>query len=355
MREVHRQVPYGLPDVTPAFLKTHSLKPPSDLDAYALPQSECEEVAIQMPAPEPYEDGHATKQTQFESYARGIIRAKLGLAWRFNVRVIQHLEYAELIRALSLHRFGAASDPETLAFSTAVLSVMLLGFSPIAAARLRLQGASLEATEGSAVALSYFPMTNCICYEWPKSWLGYTAGDSHFFLNYTIPTTRWVRLSLFPPLSSLYRLCHEHVVARVSSTATPYALYEMLHSSCVTPDVFLTKADAWLASLEPNARTGHRWTLSRLSQSFFIHATQDFAIDPVVASYMSAQYPFPVRSQLQYTALPGHRITADLRRLHQGWYEALAASLAQIATASDGELLNWWHRIVGRPSQRGFA
>lgn len=299
-------------------------------DRTAIPKGELQTQKLQVP--EPYPNAHR------DAVVRAILnrtyetaRAKSALPPLYDIRVMQLTEYVELFRRLPLAIPLETTSTADLIRSAIVLLSALMGHD--ASVTLTITAdyhddpsqMQLKDSEDT-VHLVFHPGTESLYYLFPKEFLGYLGTDDHPFLQYCIPTSRLIQIPLFPPVNVLLSelATRQRRLIRTAEHDSALGLFAHPELPSETKS-FVRHIDNWLQALAPSYRP-NRWSLSRLSQSFQVHATRRFGVDAILAFYISCRRHWSVVSPSQYMAFPRERLFRAISNLQSGWSDILSKS-----------------------------
>lgn len=313
--------------ITRPSVTVHVRPRPIDIDSTAIPDSEFEEPFIEDPAPHPSLLNDPEVRS-FLNYRRQIKESQAAIPYRYDIEVIQMSEYAELLRRLPLTFPLYETSTYDLLFSLVTLTVVFFGQKPTTVLQTLTPGYDPVPPRfcetANRVQLVYSRMHDSLTYTFPAKWLGYSGDLNHPFLAACIPTSRLISLPLYPPFTDLYREWHRRNYIHIHRDCAHHELTTLFtrEELAAEPDQLVESINAWLHTLEPSLYKG-RWTLGRLTNSWYIQATQRFAMNPLIALYVSANPQWPVRAPSHYTTFPAARLNKEFRALLTTWQTAL--------------------------------
>lgn len=308
---------------------SHTVPPPSGIDATAIPKGDLEEPIVQHRPAHP-DLPHERSLQPFLNYRIQIQHAQMAVPSVHDIRIIQMSEYQAILSRLPLATPLNTVNDKDLFMSTITLAVMFYGQKPTVMLQtviteLAPEPSGFEETKDT-IHLEYARSSHTLSYLFPHDWLGYTGPDEHPFLQSCIATTRHVCLPLFAPFADLFQECYWRNVGRIYRESEQHGRALLFNHLGLPsdPNERENHINAWLGTFEPPHRPG-RWTLANLAESWFVHATQRFNMDPVIALWVSGQRQWAVRAPSQYTAFPAARLVRDLKALHMKWWKLLDA------------------------------
>ena len=316
--------------VAEQMVDVRTLPPPEEVDATAIPRSELEELIVQHRPAHP-DLPHERSLQPFLNYRIQIQHAQMAVPSVHDIRIIQMSEYQTILSRLPLATPLNTVNDKDLFMSTITLAVMFYGQKPTVMLQTAITGLAPEPSgfeeTKDTIHLEYARSSHTLSYLFPHDWLGYTGPDEHPFLQSCIATTRHVCLPLFAPFADLFQECYWRNAGRIYRESEQHGRALLFNHPGLPsdPNERENHINAWLGKFEPPHRPG-RWTLANLAESWFVHTTQRFNMDPVIALWVSGQRQWAVRAPSQYTAFPAARLVRDLKALHMKWWKLLDAA-----------------------------
>ncbi len=283
----------------------------------ALSDAERQDLEIEVPPLHP--DMARVESTRaILNRSREIARSRMALPGSYDRRILQLSTLGQLLRQLPLSVPLETIPAQDLVRCTAVWTALLTGQPPASVLSMTVAGPDPgpkpdHSDTPRSIHLTYSPDHNELRYDFPAKWRGYSEKDTYPFLKACVRTTEKIRLPLPPPLDCLYAECVRRGAGESTGPEDQRATRPLL-SVDTLPGTSPTQekaVDRWLKTLT-TTRQGPV-TLRRLAQSFSVHATQRYGLDPVLAAYAAGQFWWHIRAPLQYTAFPASRLEGDYR------------------------------------------
>lgn len=289
-----------------------------DFDSSAIPKADQQELQISVrPLHQDMERIRTARAILNRS--REIARCRAAMPYLYDIRVLQMPTLADLLRRLPVSvPLDAARDSDLIP-STIALIAMLTGQPPANILNMSVSQAAppkdgASTSLGSSVHLTYLPASQELQYFWPDKWLGYSGRNDLPFFQRCTDTTCDIRIPLPSPLDELLAECHRRLPRSSPDSSHPHDLKLFHHHLASVPQKEQERAlDRWLNQLCPPQHG--RLTLRRLGRSFVIQAMQRYGMDPILAAYVARQFWWHIRSPLQYTAFPSHRLYTTYRAI----------------------------------------
>lgn len=306
------------PSVHAPVIRVGSHPRPGDFDSSAIPKADQQEIQISVrPLHQDMERIRTARAILNRS--REIARCRAAMPYLYDIRVLQIPTLADLLRRLPVSVPLDAARDSDLILSTIALTAMLTGQPP---ANILNMSVSQEAppedgaptSHGLSGHLTYLPASRELQYFWPDKWLGYSGRNDLPFFKRCTHTTRDIRIPLPSPLDQLLAECHRRLPRSSPDASPPHGSKLFHHHLASVPQKEQERSlDRWLSQLCPPQHG--RLTLRRLGRSFVIQAMQRYGMDPILAAYVAGQFWWHVRSPLQYTAFPSHRLHTTYRTI----------------------------------------